>query len=191
MEKSGLVQEYKDHLIKLLNNKTTQINNCWIYDGFTTQKMPYPRVTFWGNVFMVHRLSAAIYLGLNLDDSEEHACHKTICPNKNCWNPEHLYVGDRSTNMQDTVKLRTHPETRKTHCARGHEYTPENTRIYERKRKCRTCNRINSAKQVRLKIVSKETKNLFNDMLNDVVTGEIYIPSGYRNRMQKIIDKIS
>lgn len=30
---------------------------------------------------------------------------------------------------------------RKTHCPRGHEYTPENTRVYKTSRFCQTCQR--------------------------------------------------
>lgn len=30
---------------------------------------------------------------------------------------------------------------KRTHCVRGHEFTPENTRIYRDERYCRTCSR--------------------------------------------------
>jgi hypothetical protein len=33
----------------------------------------------------------------------------------------------------------------KTHCARGHEWTPENTKQTARQRKCRACIREDSA----------------------------------------------
>lgn len=52
-----------------------------------------------------------------------------------------------SGNRVDSVRHGTHRETRKTHCSRGHEYTPENTYLSHRpnrenpSRRCRQCNK--------------------------------------------------
>lgn len=35
-------------------------------------------------------------------------------------------------------------QTQRTHCPHGHEYTPENTRVYKGRRFCRECTRIAS-----------------------------------------------
>ncbi len=53
---------------------------------------------------------------------------------------DNLRWDTHSNNQLDMVKHGTHPESRKTHCPRGHEYTPENT-YYEKgtHRVCRTC----------------------------------------------------
>lgn len=55
-----------------------------------------------------------------------------------------LYWGSYTDNQNDSVVHGTHPQASKTHCPQGHEYTLENTRIYERKngwteRLCRAC----------------------------------------------------
>lgn len=52
----------------------------------------------------------------------------------------------RSENMLDTVRDGTHPNARKTHCPKGHEYTPENTWASPngRNRKCRACRRVSA-----------------------------------------------
>lgn len=65
------------------------------------------------------------------------ACHK--CGNHGCVNPDHLYIGTMKQNARDTVNMGRHLEANKTHCAQGHEFTPENTYRYRNKRKCRTC----------------------------------------------------
>ena len=57
----------------------------------------------------------------------------------------------RSKNIKDAILHGTHPQASKTHCPRGHEYTPENTYYHTRNRlngkkdngrECKTCHRI-------------------------------------------------
>ena len=36
-------------------------------------------------------------------------------------------------------KMKTHANSRKTHCPQGHEYTPKNTRVYRGSRRCKAC----------------------------------------------------
>jgi hypothetical protein len=63
----------------------------------------------------------------------------------NCLS-SNLAHGTPSDNLDDSVRHGTHPEARKTECKRGHEFTPENTRIEARPngrsaRRCLTCQR--------------------------------------------------
>ena len=60
---------------------------------------------------------------------------------------ENLAYGTPSENQLDSVRHGTHFMASKTHCPAGHEYTPENTRIYRGKRNCRACNRIRMQKE--------------------------------------------
>ena len=55
-----------------------------------------------------------------------------------------LAPGSQGDNMRDAVRNGRHSEARRTHCPKGHEYTPENTRVSRTadgrvSRHCRTC----------------------------------------------------
>lgn len=53
-----------------------------------------------------------------------------------------LAWGTMSQNMIDCVRAGNHPQARKTHCLRGHEFTPANTRARSDRpghRECLTC----------------------------------------------------
>ena len=52
----------------------------------------------------VHRLSAAIFLNYNLSDTTD-ICHKDgICQFRDCWNPEHIFIGTRKENLSTAKK---------------------------------------------------------------------------------------
>lgn len=118
--------------------------NCWLYSRVNSDG--YGQTMVGPLQFYVHRLSAAIYLGLDLNDSETCALHKIICPNKNCWNPEHLYIGTKFDNNQDIKQTGTGrgKYSDVTHCINGHEFTEENTYWCKssngnKRRQCRAC----------------------------------------------------
>lgn len=121
------------------------ITNCWLWSGKT--KNEHAQLHYNCRALGVHRVSAHIYMGFDIN-SPLQVLHKASCPNRHCFNPEHLYIGTQSQNIRDTVNARTHKESRKTSCSRGHRYIDGNWYWYEyrgfRKRICHECNKIKS-----------------------------------------------
>jgi hypothetical protein len=93
----------------------------------------------------VHRLVAAAVYGPI--PAGALVCHH--CDVRDCVNPAHLYIGTARDNARDMVtrgravnKLATRNAS-KTHCANGHPYSTENTKVRPNgERVCRTCQRI-------------------------------------------------
>jgi len=91
------------------------------------------------NRVQAHRWSYERYVakipdGLDLDH---------LCRNRACVNYRHLEPVSRRENI---LRGQTIPaaNVRKTHCARGHEYTIDNTYEYRGARQCRVCRAINA-----------------------------------------------
>lgn len=122
-------------LIVYLGSSTKYHGDCWIYNGGSVAKDGHTRVIIDGKVIGVHRLSAYIYLGLDLNDSKQQANHKPICVSKKCWNPNHIYIGNHEQNIQDYLDD-GHYNSMKTHCKNGHLLTKSTT---SGKRQCRIC----------------------------------------------------
>ena len=74
---------------------------CWLWQG-EIGKSGYGRVRVEHCKWRVHRVSAYLYLGMDRwDQNNSLALHKPKCPNKHCWNPDHLYVGNKVDNWRD------------------------------------------------------------------------------------------
>ena len=70
-----------------------------------------------------------------------------LCRNRPCVNPEHMEVVTRAENLRRGFGASA-INARKTHCIRGHEFTPENTKPREGdKRHCRTCANDNARRR--------------------------------------------
>jgi len=92
--------------------------------------------------FSVHRLVLLAFVGPGPDGA--------VCRHLND-NPadnrlDNLRWGTVSDNMRDRVSNGRDPNSRKTHCPQGHEYTTANTQPYRTRagnvgRQCRECNR--------------------------------------------------
>ena len=87
--------------------------------------MGYGSIKYKSKTYAVHRLALTLFRDV-VFNSDEQANHQKFCPNKHCFNPEHLYVGTQEDNMLD--KPTTCPD-----CARL-------------KRKCRPCKAMANSK---------------------------------------------
>lgn len=75
------------------------IGECWIYLGAIADG--YGKKKIHGRMYGVHRIVAHVFHGLDINNPEQLACHLNICTNTACFRPEHIYVGDRGTNLVD------------------------------------------------------------------------------------------
>lgn len=112
-------------------------DECWLWNGPRNSE-GYGTFYVDGRVPGAHRYAyeqtiGPIPPGLQLDH---------LCRNTSCVNPSHLepVTGRENILRGQGVAARN---ARKTHCKRGHEFTPENTYIFPngRWRQCRTCMR--------------------------------------------------
>ena len=105
------------------------VENCWQWIG-TVNAQGYGH--FWGgdkprsaHRWAYEHFRGPIPEGLEIDH---------LCRNPGCVNPEHLEPVTPKENMRRGIRAT------RTHCLKGHEYTPENTRRNGRgTRVCRTC----------------------------------------------------
>lgn len=118
------------------------LNGCWLWTGYVNLA-GYGR--FDGRLahrFAYEDMIGPVPDGLDIDH---------LCRVRNCVNPAHLEPVTRAENLRRGIKPRRDRDPliarrnrEKTHCPRGHEYTPENTyRLPSRPsaRYCRACHR--------------------------------------------------
>lgn len=91
-----------------------------------------------------HRLAAYVHLGLNLLDINSLVLHKQECPNRNCFNHHHLYIGSYKDNAKDKSAIGNHPSQKKLKCKYGHEldWHQKDSKTGKYYRTCLTCKRL-------------------------------------------------
>lgn len=135
---------------RIRQNVTITDEGCWIWN-LRKNNWGYGLLTFYQNGYKPQTVSAhkaswelvrgRVPEGMMLDH---------LCRRPSCVNPAHLEpVTNRENLLRSTLTV-AYRNLAKTHCAKGHEFTPENTAIYLRKnngkvtgreRRCRTCSR--------------------------------------------------
>lgn len=104
---------------------------CWLWTG-TKDCSGYGMVTVAGHNRRAHRLGYELYVG----EIPEGLTIDHVCSNRACVNPDHLETVTRAENTRRAVAA-----NRRTHCKKGHEFTPENTFMDSGKRRCAICTR--------------------------------------------------
>ena len=85
-------------------DKTTTPDGCWIWKAGLTSEG-------YGEIWINGRVRKAAICAWELEYKKSFpkgkmACH--TCNNPSCVRPDHIYVGDNSTNMLDAVEAGTH-----------------------------------------------------------------------------------
>lgn len=130
---------------------------CWFWRGYR-DRGGYGRFTLangkrGGNHVQAHRFSYEVSIGPIQTGFQVH--HK--CDNGACVNPNHL----EALSVPDHVAKTTLHPVNFTHCHRGHEFTPENTRIYKGFRTCRACVRFRARLRYDLNALDGAFSSLF------------------------------
>ena len=125
-------------------------SGCWLWRGWCAKSRRLkPGVRGYAEASYRNRIVRVCRQILTIRDrplvGTEVACH--TCDVPSCVNPDHLWIGTASENKLDEVAKGRNVFLKRTHCPRGHEYTPENTLRTKGKgpsgaRQCRECNRI-------------------------------------------------
>jgi hypothetical protein len=118
---------------RLVHKDVSVPNGCWYWIGSLTNR-GYGHFRLNGHFFGAHRVSyelvhGPIPAGMEID----HLCKMPLCVN-----PAHLEAVTGVENNRRSESP-TAINGRKTHCIRGHEFTPENTYREPRGRHCRKC----------------------------------------------------
>lgn len=140
-------------LDRLRARTSVDSNGCWVSDlGITTAGYSQVSVNFGpcqNRLVMAHVLAWEELIGPVPEGQElDHACR-----NRACWNVMHL---EPVTHGENVKRGRGAAFWRdKMHCPRGHEYTPENTRVRPQSmgrpgtmRECRACGRERAKRSV-------------------------------------------
>lgn len=123
------------------------LGRCWVWTGPLFDG--YGRIKIGGRNGRhvgAHRWAYEHWVGPVPDGFE---LDHFACDNRACANPDHVKpVTHRVNSLRSAVNV-TALNAIKTHCLRGHEFTPENTHIIPSGRSCRACERLRGSRAAR------------------------------------------
>lgn len=113
--------------------------DCWQWTGSRTVSRGVPwygKTKNRGRTLLAHRVAWEFANGPIPDGLD--VLHR--CDNPICVNPDHLFLGTHTDNMQDRLAKGRKPNRMKSHCPQGHPYEGENLYVDPRGyRQCATC----------------------------------------------------
>lgn len=125
-----------DAMQRISRGITITPTGCWEWGGSTTPG-GYGLISVGGKRDYTHRVVYRAMVGAIPDNYDiDH-----ICRNRSCCCPSHLDAVTRKENLLRGFGW-AGINARKTHCKRGHAFTPDNTRMDGRGRQCRKCDQI-------------------------------------------------
>lgn len=135
-------------------NILEQPDGCWKWLGNMNLGLGYGMVQHPQRRRNVpaHRWAYELFVGPIPDGL--HVDH--LCRNRRCVNPLHLEAVTQRENTLRGMGIAA-INARKTHCPKGHEYTPENTYLQgplKRNRVCKTCVRERQRESARRRLAS-------------------------------------
>ena len=125
----------------VVEGKFIRSDGCWEWTAWKNPKgygcLSLPKPGGGQTKHFAHRVLFELYRGpipegLQLDH---------LCRNRSCVNPDHL---EPVTCQENLLRGDTHAArlSTRTHCGKGHEFSPENTIIRrDGSRRCRECNK--------------------------------------------------
>lgn len=139
----------KDMRSRLLSQAIISADGCWLWSGNINRQTGYGHIRTLGGVrerqsMLAHRAMYELWVGpipegLHLDH---------LCRVRRCVNPAHLEPVTARVNTFRSPFTLASKNAAKTHCPRGHEFTPENTLWHrpsrapgKQYRVCRTCDK--------------------------------------------------
>lgn len=106
---------------------------CWLWTGAQNGR-GYGYIGFKGGLHLTHRLMFELARGCSIPPKYE---TDHLCRSRACANPAHLECVTASENNRRGARSLRH----RTHCGRGHEFTPGNRKVRANRGtfECRAC----------------------------------------------------
>jgi hypothetical protein len=133
-------------------------SECWIFMGCRSSQ-GYGSIKVGRRSEKAHRVAYQLFVGELPPATDPAANVLHACGNGHlgCVNPKHLYLGDKSRNAQDMIKMGRSWQLNRKACPYGHPYDSVNTHIRQNgARQCRSCERERMRVRRALQLAAEE-----------------------------------